>query len=189
MILEAYYELSSSTDKEVIITTKVVLNSSESIIYRRLDSLLRKHHYDTDVMDAVSDYGFSYSNDILSTIYWDRLEDLLKEVTRIIKRNTIIEKMPVTLTQAIRLDKFVNTFEGIYLWDGMKVVLVFNKESVFIMNGHGIELDEDQFGIINANTEEFSENVKKYYVEGYTTIDEVNYIFIKEGGKDASIKE
>jgi hypothetical protein len=69
----------------IVITMQITLEEDDVMTYMQLDELLREHSGNTDVLDAVSDYGFSYSNDVLSTIYWDRLNDLLSVIHRIVK--------------------------------------------------------------------------------------------------------
>ncbi len=100
MLIEASKKSLTASGSAVVIKLTISLNTSESISYTYLDKLLRDNECDSDVMDAVSDYGFSYSNDILTTIYWDRLDDLLKEVTRIVRRNAVITRLSNELIKA-----------------------------------------------------------------------------------------
>jgi hypothetical protein len=64
----------------IVVTMEIKLTEEDATDYIRLDELLREHGHKQEVQDLVSDYGFSYSNDILASIYWDRLSDLLAAV-------------------------------------------------------------------------------------------------------------
>jgi hypothetical protein len=77
-----------STDEEansVVVTMEVELTEEELIMYINLDELVRKHEDNTDVTDWLSDYGWSYSNNVLCTRNWDTLEVVLNEVKSIVK--------------------------------------------------------------------------------------------------------
>jgi len=67
---------SSEPSEIVVVELRITLDKEHADKYIKLDTMLHENQDDEYLADLVSDYGFSYSNDVLSTIYWDRLEDL-----------------------------------------------------------------------------------------------------------------
>lgn len=80
MLLEAKSLTTDNDGNAITISTDVTLTEEDAIDYIELDELLRSHPDNENIGDILSDWGFSYSNDILSTIYWDRLSDVLRAV-------------------------------------------------------------------------------------------------------------
>jgi len=68
----------------IIVSQQIELTEEDAMTYIQIDELLRKHHNNKEVLDCVSDYGFTYVDDTLVTIYWDRLDDLLTALVYII---------------------------------------------------------------------------------------------------------
>lgn len=81
----------------------------------------------------------------------------------------------------ISLTKFLETEEGHRLWDSQEVRLVLEKETVFVLKMN-CYVGLDKLKLINRS--EFTKQVDKYVVEDFLTIDEVNYIFIKEKNEE-----
>jgi hypothetical protein len=77
------------------------------------------------------------------------------------------------------LKEFLTSKAGHLLWDSPEVRLVLYGDIVFILVGNDEVVMDDLALIKNA---EFTDVVDNYAVEGYATIAEVNYIFIR-GGK------
>ena len=77
------------------------------------------------------------------------------------------------------LSEFLTSKAGHQLWDSPEVRLVLYGDIVFILVGNDEVVMDDLALIKNA---EFTDVVDNYAVEGYATIAEVNYIFIR-GGK------
>jgi len=85
----------------------------------------------------------------------------------------------MTKVQGFTLSEFVATPRGHRLWDSLEVRLIYNATTVFILRGnHDLELDA--LHLINTDTHEFTNAVHEFDVVGFTTIDDVNYIFIKD---------
>lgn len=120
------------------------------------------------IKNLVERKGRTVLGDNFETGYHLGVENVKEEVLEIIN-------------DEIKLVDFVETKEGHRLWDSQEVRLVLKKETIFILKmNHYIELDELKF----IKQTEFTKQVDKYIVEDFLTIDEVNYIFIKEK-KDA----
>ena len=73
------------------------------------------------------------------------------------------------------LSKFLGTKIGRHLWDSYKVKLVC-EEHVIVEVSLNAFVDIDEVEMFKGN--EFSSVINNYIVEAYTTIDEVNYIFV-----------
>jgi len=68
---------SGENGNSILVSQQIELTEDDAMTYMQLDELIRKYPNNRDVSDCVSDYGFTYINDTLVTIYWDRLDDLL----------------------------------------------------------------------------------------------------------------
>lgn len=77
-------QMSGEDGNSIIVSQQVELTEEDAMTYIQIDELLRKHHNNKEVLDCVSDYGFTYVDDTLVTIYWDRLNDLLTALVYII---------------------------------------------------------------------------------------------------------
>jgi hypothetical protein len=116
------------------------------------------------IRNLVERKGRTVLGDNFETGYRAGVENIKKEILEIIN-------------EEIKLVDFVETEEGHRLWDSQEVRLVLKKETVFILKmNHYVELDELKL----IKQSEFTKQVDKYIVEDFLTIDEVNYIFIKE---------
>ena len=116
------------------------------------------------IRNIVERKGRTVLGDSFETGYYAGVENVKKEILEIIN-------------EEIKLVDFVETEEGRRLWDSQEVRLVLKKETVFVLKmNHYIELDELKL----IKQSEFTKQVDKYIVEAFLTIDEVNYIFIKE---------
>jgi hypothetical protein len=116
------------------------------------------------IRNLVERKGRTVLGDNFETGYRAGVENIKKEILEIIN-------------EEIKLVDFVETEEGHRLWDSQEVKLVLKKETVFILKmNHYVELDELKL----IKQSEFTKQVDKYIVEDFLTIDEVNYIFIKE---------
>jgi len=70
----------NDTDGNSFIIVQVVRLSEQQVIkYIQLDKILRSAQ-ENEFSDLMSDYGWSYSNDILGTRNWDSLDLLLDDV-------------------------------------------------------------------------------------------------------------
>ena len=85
------------------------------------------------------------------------------------------------INDEISLTKFLETEEGHRLWDSQEVRLVLKKETVFILKMN-CYVELDKLKLIKQS--ELTKQTDKYVVENFLTIDEVNYIFIKEKNKE-----
>lgn len=120
------------------------------------------------IKNLVHRKGRTVLGDNFETGYHAGVENVKKEILEIIN-------------DEISLTKFLETEEGHRLWDSQEVRLVLKKETVFVLKmNYYIELDKLKL----IKQSEFTKQVDKYVVEDFLTIDEVNYIFIKEK-KDA----
>jgi hypothetical protein len=63
----------------IVITMEIRLTDKDAQDYIELDELLR-NSVTEQLQEIVSDYGWTYSNNILSSTYWDRLSDVLEAV-------------------------------------------------------------------------------------------------------------
>jgi hypothetical protein len=116
------------------------------------------------IKNLVERKGRTILGDNFETGYHAGVENIKKEIIEIIN-------------DEISLVKFLETEEGHNLWDSQEVRLVLKKETVFVLKmNHYIELDE--LKLIKLSV--FTKEVEKYIVEDFLTIDETNYIFIKE---------
>jgi len=79
---------------------------------------------------------------------------------------------------SMSLVDFLATDVGSKLWDSVEVRLVLNQETVVILECN-YDVIKDSISLFNMATNEFTTQVDNYKVIGYTTIDEVNYIFIE----------
>lgn len=63
----------------IVITQVITLSEDDAIKYIKLDELARSNSDDTDVTDLLSDYGWSYCDDVLSTMNWLTLSEVLEQ--------------------------------------------------------------------------------------------------------------
>jgi len=73
-----------STENSVMIVQVIELTANHSKKYMKLDAFLRKLADNSKVQDAMSDLGWSYSNDILGTRNWDSLDVLISDIEKLI---------------------------------------------------------------------------------------------------------
>ena len=85
--------MSGEDGNSIIVSQQIELTEEDAMTYIQIDELLRKHHNNKEVLDCVSNYGFTYVDDTLVTIYWDRLNDLLTALVYIIELVPFIQSI------------------------------------------------------------------------------------------------
>ena len=86
--------------------------------------------------------------------------------------------MTPTITP-IGLLAFLETEEGSNMWDSPEVRLICYNITVFVLEGND-EIKLDKLGLIDKETNGFTDKVANLLVTGLATADEVNYIFVEE---------
>ncbi len=80
------YDVTITHDEDkrsIVITQQVTLTDDEVIKYLKLDEILRSAQ-DNEFDDLLCDYGWSYSDDVLTTFNWLSLDEVLREAQRIV---------------------------------------------------------------------------------------------------------
>ena len=79
------YEVKTKVSNKI--TVEITLTNKELKLYDELDKLCRKYlNLNSDISDIVSDYGFSYSNDILMGFDLTKLEECLIQLKNYIQK-------------------------------------------------------------------------------------------------------
>jgi len=76
---------SGNDGNSIIITFSVELTEEEASDYIELDELLVNNDLD-ELLDLLSDNGWSYSDDVLVTFNWLSLKDVLQQAREIVEQ-------------------------------------------------------------------------------------------------------
>jgi hypothetical protein len=87
-------KLSTGDDtNSIVIEVRIELTEELVSQYIELDELLRVHDDKTEVLDAMLDFGWSFSNNVLYSQHWENLPEMLEQVKYGIWTHEVSEHM------------------------------------------------------------------------------------------------